>query len=83
MGGLGCGPCRGGEELATSTAPASMRYMHLGMGHDPAHAHYKGNTTSTAKYNAFTFLPKCLFEQYRCAKTVDSTLWAGLRWRSH
>jgi hypothetical protein len=26
---------------------------------------YRGNRTTTTKYNALTFLPKALFEQYR------------------
>lgn len=30
------------------------------------HKGFKGNGTSTTKYNVFTYLPKSLFEQYRC-----------------
>ena len=29
------------------------------------HEHYKGNYTSTTKYNPATYLPKALFEQFR------------------
>ena len=29
------------------------------------HEHYKGNYTSTTKYNPVTYFPKALFEQFR------------------
>ena len=32
---------------------------------DHAHEHYKGNYTSTTKYNVVTYFPKALFEQFR------------------
>lgn len=34
----------------------------------PAHSgpRYRGNRTSTTKYTLLSFLPKALFEQYRC-----------------
>jgi hypothetical protein len=31
------------------------------------HKQYKGNYTTTSKYNLLTFFPKALFEQYRWA----------------
>jgi hypothetical protein len=32
----------------------------------PQAASYRGNRTSTTKYTLLSFLPKSLFEQYRC-----------------
>ena len=29
------------------------------------HQHFKGNYTSTTKYNLITYFPKALFEQFR------------------
>lgn len=29
------------------------------------HEHYRGNYTSTTKYNVVTYFPKALFEQFR------------------
>lgn len=34
------------------------------------HRRYCGNQTTTTKYNLLTFIPKSLFEQYRCARVV-------------
>ena len=42
------------------------RVITLNKGH--AHDHYKGNYTSTTKYNVVTYFPKALFEQFRCDK---------------
>ena len=39
-----------------------------------SHPHYPNNYISTAKYNAFTFLPRALFEQ-----CVDKTIAAARR----
>lgn len=31
------------------------------------HKHFKNNYVSTTKYNVATYLPKALYEQFRCA----------------
>jgi len=44
----------------TPLPPHSLLHPH---GRQPR---YRGNRTSTTKYSLLTFLPKALFEQYRC-----------------
>lgn len=39
------------------------RIISVNKGH--VHEHFKGNYTSTTKYNPATYLPKALFEQFR------------------
>lgn len=39
------------------------RIIRVNKGH--VHEHFKGNYTSTTKYNPATYLPKALFEQFR------------------
>jgi hypothetical protein len=51
-------------QLRTSTTAASTQHDHRSL---------RGNRTSTTKYNLLTFLPKALFEQFRCA----TGRWAG------
>lgn len=48
---------RGQSEEGTREVLINSGHLHHG---------YKGNYTSTTKYNLLTFLPKALFEQYRC-----------------
>lgn len=61
--------------------------MHINASHhehlELLHQHYKGNATSTTKYNVWTFLPKALFEQYRCVSCAGrARLPCARRWRS-
>ncbi|KAG2453313.1 hypothetical protein HYH02_001537 [Chlamydomonas schloesseri] len=52
-------------------------HTHIGDGH-LLHKQYKGNATSTTKYNVWTFLPKALFEQYRRVANIYFTIVAAL-----
>ena len=45
------------------TAANEPRIIKVNGGH--VHEHFKGNYTSTTKYNPVTYLPKALFEQFR------------------
>jgi hypothetical protein len=50
-------------------------FPHHAAPHTLLHPHggqlkYRGNRTSTTKYTLLTFLPKSLFEQYRCGAGV-------------
>ena len=44
------------------------RVITINKGH--VHLNYKGNYTSTTKYNVVTYLPKALFEQFRSVPTL-------------
>jgi uncharacterized protein YvpB len=61
MGAMGC--C--GRWTGKKTESNPFREVRVNTA-DP-HKGYKGNYTSTTKYNLLTFFPKALFEQYRWA----------------
>jgi len=44
------------------------RAITINKGH--VHLNYKGNYTSTTKYNVVTYLPKALFEQFRSVPSL-------------
>ena len=57
-----CWPCRN-QGSPTQTAQAEVLEVPIGrLGAGST----RNNRTSTSKYNVITFLPKALFEQYRC-----------------
>jgi hypothetical protein len=51
--------------VAVPHAPPHGHGPHLHHGGQPR---YRGNRTCTTKYTLLTFLPKSLFEQYRCGR---------------
>lgn len=55
----------GGMFARHKPAANEPRVITVNKGH--VHEHFKGNYTSTTKYNLVTYFPKALFEQFRYA----------------
>jgi hypothetical protein len=72
---------RAREEMRVVSFPHAPHTLLHPRGREP---HYRDNRTSTTKYTPFTFLPKSLFEQYRCgrggAARPKTPLRASRRW---
>jgi hypothetical protein len=62
----------------------AARTIHVNQ--NAAHKGFKGNGTSTTKYNLLTYFPKALFEQYRCGARLaarSAGAGAGARLKGH